>query len=326
MRDLNLRRKLAKSQILLEKELAKKDPNRLGKIDFVTVCYIKDLPQLIIQARSFKFLNNIPINKIFVVINGYFEYCQLYFDKYVRKEYGELDVVLVDGNKLIPTLKLCKGYHNQQKLKLLAAKLAETEDICILDAKNFFTRNWHPNDIWDEQGRIKISLTDTPYSSWETASEKSFTLFGLNYKNSPYHLLQQTPFFIKSTLLEELSTYPNLLDSWDAQYAEFLLINAFLVKKKITLSDMFFQNDEIINKTIWPHELTEDLELYDYLDNHRVISMGIHRKCFLMGTETFLNSLIYVWAKLGLSNRLESLEIVNQMKKFNLEFEDREIR
>ena len=45
-----------------------------------------------------------------------------------------------------------------------------------------------------------------------------------------------------------------------------------------------------------------------------------------MGTETFLNSLIYVWAKLGLSNRLESLEIVNQMKKFNLEFEDREIR
>lgn len=326
MFDLKFRRKLAKSQITVQKELAKKDPNRLGKIDFVTVCYIKDLPQMIIQARSFKFLNAIPINKIFIVINGYFEYCQLYFDKYIRQEYGDLDIVLIDGNTLIQTLKLCKGYHNQQKLKLLAASLAETDDICILDAKNFFTKEWQPDDIWDDQGRLKITLSDKPYDTWETISKNSFALFDLDYKKAPFHLNQQTPFFIKSSLLEELSSYPNLLDKWDAQYAEFLLINAFLIKKNIQLSDIFFQTDTGYNKTIWPHELTDQTELYDYLEDKRLLSMGVHRKCFLMSTERFLNSLIFIWANLGLSNRLESIEIINQMKKFNTEYEGTDIR
>jgi hypothetical protein len=145
-------------------------------MDFVTVCFNKDLPQLKLQAVSMsKFLNDFPVGNIFIVVNDEnFEYCQTYIQNNVLPYYRQLreQVKIINGDLLVNSMF---RYFNQMLLKLLAANLVESQHYCILDAKTFLLAPWSNEDIYHDG---KLIIGHQPISpEWLVGYRKCFEYF-----------------------------------------------------------------------------------------------------------------------------------------------------
>lgn len=299
-------------------------------MDFITVCYINDLPQMKIQARSLdKFLKKFPIGRIIVIVNGYFEICQSYFEQEIRACYGSLAdrVELIDGNQLLPNLILSESYFNQMRLKIMIANQLTSEYVCILDSKNFLSCEWEITDLIDDQGRMRATFDDAAHPDWQQASEESFKLFGLD-ESKHIKLAPHTPFLVQTDILKTVANVPNLIFTWKTKpLVEFLMVTAAIFERDGTLDKTYWSDRHRWTISVWPGELgTYDVLDVDGIvktllnDEVKVLSLGLHRKCFLLARPHIIHSFKVIWERLGLATFEESDKIIDQMKRYNFAF------
>jgi len=305
-------------------------------MDFVTVCYINDLPQLKIQARSIdKFLKNFPVERIIVIVNGYFEICESYFEQHIRHFYGSMShkVELISAHHFIPGMILSESYFNQMRLKILVGLESTATHVCLLDAKNFLTAEWVVEDVYRD-GKVRCTIDQTgAHPNWKENARESFEIFGLDESQYPV-ISPHTPFFVETNLLRSICNRPNLLDTWKSkQLVEFLLITAALFERDQTLENSYWTDGAIWTKSMWPGELgiyhtknVEEIIEYIFLNSRKLLSAGLHRKCVVLAAPHILNAFITLWERLELTTREESENIIAQMKRNNLSYQGKNLQ
>jgi hypothetical protein len=305
-------------------------------MDFVTICFINDIPQLKIQARSFdKFLQNFPVERIIVVVNGYFEICQSYFEQHIRHCYGSFAdrVELISANNLIPKLMLNDSYFNQMRLKVLISREATAEHICLLDAKNFLVNEWTIEDVYRD-GKLRCTIDEFgAHPNWKEHAKRSFEIFGLDESKYPV-FSPHTPFFVERSLLDFICNKPNLLEEWQSKHlVEFLLITAAVFDRDKTIEKSYWTDKAIWTKSVWPEELgiyhvknCDQIIEYIFQDTYKLLSAGLHRKCVVLAAPHILNAFAMLWERLGLMTREESEDFIDQMRRNNRSFQGRSLQ
>jgi hypothetical protein len=287
-------------------------------MDFVTICFTKDLPQMAIQAASMdRYLRKFPVDNIFVVINDLdFDSCQTYFNKNVRHKYGELQskVNLIDGSKL---LRLSYGYLDQMKLKILIAQLCNSSDYCILDTKNYLIKEWLLEKVYKE-GKF-ISTVEPVYP----AMYKSFEYFNLDI--TEYTVFENiTPYFTPtkiSKLLTETALSPWGITSDQYNYLEFYLMQAAMIYHGIDTKDYYF-NHTAWRTGIWPvnyQNFTYTSFINTLFSNNpkEVIVLGIHREVFAKLDDNVLSKQQKIWNAHRIATYEESKKIIEELRTLN---------
>jgi hypothetical protein len=227
-------------------------------------------------------------------------------------------------------LILSQSYQNQMKLKILSSLVVDTNDYCILDAKNFFVNEWQPSHIWDETGRLVADFDDQVFSVWQSGAKASFDFFGVEYSNSRFYFKNLTPFFIQRKIVKEIAENSNLWETWtgNAELVEFYLINA-AIEKTLDFNKLFFQSGRHWQKTVWPGDTSrffnltiEQIKSELFYECKDMLCLGLHRQCFLLCEGKIIEAFAQIWEELGLAKRFECLELIDQMKKYNLTYEN----
>jgi hypothetical protein len=280
-------------------------------MDFVTVCFDDDLPQLKLQASSMSvFLKNFPVDTIWLCINSnQFEQCNQYIQQ-VMPYYGWLKskVKIINGQQLDPTGK--DGYTNQMQLKILIAKLISTDWYCILDAKNFLTAEWTLDHIVVDNKYISV-YKDKNFTDDIECVERSFDYLNQNKNTTLIESL--TPFFIKTQISKELSKNQQLFDDWNTVWpAEFYLMQAQYIQKGCNIEDIYFDK-KMWRNGIWfkCNDLTEHYFASEF------ICFGIHRKAFATLSPHVIEQLKQLCQELKIYNPTELEIIINEMIRLN---------
>ena len=308
-------------------------------MDFATVCYIKELPLMKLQARSMElYLKNFQVDKIFIIINGYFEICRAYLEAEVKPYYGSLisKIEYIDANQLITDLDLKFSYKNQMMLKLLTGMISDNKHIGILDSKNFFINELLEEDVFRDN-RLRGYFDDTPHEKWMAGGTAVYNLYDLDYKNFGI-LSPQTLFFAETSILKEICMDKKVMEHCKKNkenWSEFLLVGAYICKKYNSLNSKYWDNRNTYTRSIWPGDLTEYNKLiYPIFKSHltrhskKVITVGLHRRCFneesnWIASDILLENFITLWKEELKLTDLESRQILSEMKRYTRDSHDR---
>lgn len=303
-------------------------------MDFVTVCFSDDLPQMQVQAASMeRYLRKFPVDNIIVVINDEdYAACERYFRERVMPMYGFLQdfVKLVNGDTLVNPMY---RYYNQMLLKLVTAKLVSAEHYCILDAKNFLAAHWTEADVFDSERRLKAKYLPL-MDQWDQGCKRSFELFGLDYTQYP-KVSQHTPFFAHSEIVQSMINRPDFEDTFKKQMlVEFPLIQAATIACYGDFESAYWitdddHNDKAKFKTrynpgIWQIDCehinrNNNLEWYLLWTEAKILAAGVHRSCFLHLSEHNIAALKHIWMKLKIVDQRQADVIVSEMQDRNRE-------
>jgi len=292
-------------------------------MNFVTVCYSKDLPQMIIQAASMGlYLQNFHVTRIIVIINDLkYNECADYFEKNVRHKYGRFQniVELIDASSL---LDLSYGYTDQMKLKILVSKLVNTDYYCILDSKNYLIHPWTLNDVYKNGKYIAKFLKET-----DESVVQSFKFFNIN--EIKHRIIENiTPYFASTEICKFL--IPMALEPWGKQpdhfvYLEFFLMQAAMIHFGKTIEDYYFED------ITWRCGIWMNNEKYFNSDNYiknlcniennkkrKILVSSIHREVFTVISNDLIEKQKLIWQTYNLATYDESTRIINEIKKLNL--------
>lgn len=286
-------------------------------MDFVTICFWDDLPQMKIQARSMDlFLKRFPIDRIIVVVNDSYQKCLAYFEQQVRSFYGDLShrVELVDGSSL---LELYHGYDNQMQLKIMSSKLVTSYDYVMLDAKNYLVKEWHLSDI-QHDGKF-ISNFMQYEQDRSLACANSFRYFDLDF-NECDRIETLTPYFARTDVIQSLANDERLIPTWKDQWLnEFYLMQAAMISRGIGIQDYYYTAD-LWRSTVWKEYIQYHSDASTYINNlfrPTTLVSGIHRRVFDVMPGDVMHQQQMLWNELGIANMAESTEIIREMKILN---------
>ena len=300
-------------------------------MDFVTVCFKNDLPQMSLQAASMdKFLRDFPVDRIIVILNDDTDAARSYFHDNVWPLYGHLieRVVLVNhsamtDHRILPCPH-CKirnqscTYCYQQLLKLSGAKLAASDRICVLDSKNWLNRPWQLEDIVDDSGRMRISYHQGDNEQWIYHWRNSMNHYGVEDKSMVVNL---TPFFVYTDVALSIVIDDDLLIKWDhVPLGEFYLVQAATIKKYGSIAAVYYETSTFMN-SIWPftmEQLDMDAMIGEFIEpKQQTLVSGLHRRCYAMLTDKNRSDLIANYARLGLLDQQKTQDLIDQMIALN---------
>jgi hypothetical protein len=344
--DTNLIQKL----ILLNKKI----PQNLDKkFDFFVVTNKDDYYQLQILARSIgKFCKNLPLGKIIVVVNdvseGFHKDLNLrnimetqrkYFGKYCGNvEFHFFDEIYDGTHK--------DGYIVQQILKLYAYMFCFSENILILDTKNFFIRDVILEELlFDDKLRSVYGHIDEFWYQNKIFTDKLFDL-----ENDHSTLMIRTPFLVKRQTLIECHDYihEKLKLSYDDiigygienKTNEFILLQSFILKKYTKFDNYYFftsenNNQGLTNSGIWVIDIktwgeknhydlknnkkiprtVERVLTCNFRDGDNIFCSCIHHRAIKIMDNNLAEQVKMLWIKLGLCDYKEASTIINHIKK-----------
>lgn len=294
-------------------------------MDFVTICFIEDLPQLKLQARSLDlYLKDFPVDRIIVVVNGWFNKCRGYLEEQVRPCYGSLaeKVEIIPSTDLIKPIPIADGYYSQQLIKILISNHLTAKDYCMLDAKNFLTRSWKITDIY-KRNKLPFRHFDL-LGGWEEHCKNSFAYYGLDYKKHEWARLL-TPFFAPVNVVRYIANDVNLIEfTKNGLFTEFFMMQAYIIKHHGSIEHFYHicMDDFIDIGGIWnmdvehvnQHNSAKQFMLEKGTD---VICSGIHRKVFSNLSTSSLEDVKNAWIDLGLASYDQASEIIDEMIRLN---------
>lgn len=131
------------------------------KLDFFTIFFDDECEKnlLLIQAKSFEFVDDALIGKINVLFN---ENHSIFNKKEILSWYPpnlqkKVNFYSLSDIKELVNVK-CKPWHMQQLLKLYIANYITSKNYVVLDAKNHFIRKTQSDTFFDEYGNPKLFL------------------------------------------------------------------------------------------------------------------------------------------------------------------------
>ena len=302
-------------------------------MDFVTVCFKNDLPQMSLQAASMdKFLRDFPVDRIIVILNEDTDAARSYFHDKVWPLYGHLieRVVLVNhtgmaDHKILPCPHCKKRnpgctYCYQQHLKLLGSRLVSSDFYCILDAKNWLTRTWTMKDIQDDRGRLRITYDPGIDPNWRGHRRDSLSYFGFDDEQHP-PICNLTPFFVYTDIARGIVDDSALIQRWsETPMTEFYLLEGAILKKHGSVDAAYWKSPTFMT-SIWPftiEQLDMDTMMSEFIEPKReTLCSGMHRNCYRMLTERNIRELVDNYVRLNLLDEQQTLALIDEMKILN---------
>ena len=288
--------------------------------DIATVTFDLEYPMLELQAKSIEKHFSADISKIILINNSAsnIDHCKEWYGKFA-------DQVEIHHISNIFDADITKGYNNQMIAKIRLSKYCVSENLVILDNKN-----WFINDITEskiiQQGKL-AGGTNGIGKAWEMHWKNSLDLFGLDIQNHHFNnYSSRTPFFIKTQTLNELQSILDveklLLSGY---YTEFGLINAYIIKKYESWHNYFFEYDSCcsFDTGLWPgyrQELSTIIDRlygYEYARQHTILVAGIHRSVWNTLTKEEKNSLAEQWNSQGILKYTAGLNLIQRMCDLN---------
>lgn len=299
-------------------------------MDFITVCFERDYPQMLLQARSMsRFLADFPVDRIIIILNG--NEGMDYLKNTVLDAYGDLKshVVIAHHSEICEANILpcdhCKRenpgctYCYQQLCKISASKLATSDKICVLDAKNWINRPWKLDEIEDKDGRMKLVLDSSGGTDWIEHRKNSWEYYGLTVPER-FPVVMLTPFFAYKDVMQSIAYDKNLIGIWNKiQMGEFFLIEAATRKLKGSVLSVYWFGTSMTS-TVWQFCFEND-KLRKHIKNrispNYALATGMHRFCYKLLNDDEINLLCESYTSLGLMTYEESIDLINWMKLLN---------
>lgn len=294
---------------LLRRVMPRRVPARAG-LDFVTVCFLAEIPLLKMQARSFaRFASPDEVGSIVIIVNDVrFAACWLAIRREVLPEYGRLrrKVRIRFHFQLTDGLAEWNGWFVQQVLKVAIARHICAKQYVCLDAKNFFVRPVTRDAFIDpETGRYRSHLIIR--NSIPGYLAKCYAYFGLPAPSLP--VPPTTPFVLAVRCVIDLIDTIERREAkpFDAfflatsEISEFWLYAAFVeVEHGFTT---LYSYGPALTCTLWDEEYPSIEAFRDALFSaaeHGAVCVGLHRRRVPRLTEAERAAVAELWQSLGL--------------------------
>lgn len=286
-----------------------------GSVSLVTVAYSDERRMLRLQARSIaRFVDEGLAQSVFVIANDpSFGEFRDYFERSIRDDYGAMAdrVQLVDGYGLLGAAWKTDGWVRQQILKLVSARLADSDYLLILDAKNHFIRPLTHAHLFAPDGLMRIvqyRLNDAFTQEFQNACD----LFGAEPTAQDFEvaLPQSTPYICRRrslldmlSLAERLSGLP--FETFFVErgpFTEFYIYYAYLLSQPELLASLYVAHSNM-NVTFWnPGIETEETfrDKAQRLQSPNVCSLGIHRRYIKRMPARAREAFAEIWHDAGL--------------------------
>lgn len=202
------------------------------------------------------------------------------------------DRVLIENRFRIPMIRKGgwrgnNGYRMQQVLKLGAARVAEAENIVILDTKNMFLRRFRQEEFFSPQGPARIQFMPVRSDYHRNWLLQSLEALGVEHPltDDLRTTTFSTPFPVRRTLvlslLDEINTRYGSVQALFASRrrpSEFMLMNAFCLTSRDCYAPWFEPADPA-HIGMWPTYSQEELaKLVARLQDDRSLSLGLHNR------------------------------------------------
>uniref|UniRef100_A0A6C0JH35 DUF5672 domain-containing protein n=1 Tax=viral metagenome TaxID=1070528 RepID=A0A6C0JH35_9ZZZZ len=182
-------------------------------MDFVTIFFNdeSEINLLRLQAMSMKFVNKTIIHNIYVIYNspGLFDINEIidYYPNELKPK-----VKLIYNEEIDHSFKNTKSsWYNQQILKILISKIAESDYYLIMDGKNHFIRGVNYSDYFDKSGKpfLFLGYPGNMINNYYNCLEYYESNCPFDYKNkeNQIKLLTTTPFLLKKKDVLEMINY-----------------------------------------------------------------------------------------------------------------------
>lgn len=279
-------------------------------MDLVTVTCLKDYRQMVQQAESIgKFLN--PCTH-WVVVNETqetFYKNESLWKNHLSDFYSNHDLRVIFPELNEPEYDPLEPYHNwpnsynrQQVLKFWISKHIN-DDYLILDTKNFFIKNCSIDD-WNQVYGSGLMQSYYEFGGkWIRTTEAYADFLGQDILKEGY--LIETPFVFRKKTLEKLGNIEKFCANWidlhvqkDILFSEFMLYS-YLEKEKFEK----LTNDRL-NQTIWEGPTQKITDLFNLINNKKIVSTGIHKDVLTKLTDEDKTVVIEFLKKLDLTNYL----------------------
>ena len=288
------------------------------KIDIVVVAFLGELKLLRLQARSLRlYADPDLINNIYILVHD--RHPEIFLWRFLRTvlpEYGALasKVIFVDTRILFGVPVPRDGWWGQQAAKLLAANVVSTDCYLVLDCKNHLIRPLNHENIFDQNGRMKMPMVAVhePYRERYSAA---YEFFGVATNDASAKTLPTiTPFLFKTAFVTELIQCVEKKESC-AFYdffmrkvcTEFYLYIAFLAASDRPIESSYAQC-EAIRATFFEeavHNESIQRQIQKIVQNEKVYSFGVHRRAAAIATPEFIDVVSQIWQQFYLSSSLK---------------------
>lgn len=284
------------------------------RFDVVTVVFSADLRLLQLQARSLaRFADPDMLGTIHIIVNDpCFRAVRRLIRRDVLPEYGSLaaKVRLCDYRTLWPGGARKTGWRSQQAVKLLAAKLVETENFLILDAKNHLVRPVTSGALITADGRLRSHMYRI-HPGFADHFRRACAYFG--YEGDPdlsTGLPTSTPFLMKRDLAQALMSeiearegmpFPQYFMESRA-FTEFYLYYGYILARVGDVSKLYKPRMSP-TATLFVGQagkLEESRELFKRFENPDVYCLGVHREILLQAHADQIQLIKDQWARFGL--------------------------
>lgn len=289
--------------------------------DVATVTFDLECPMLELQARSIEKYFSVNIGKIILInnSNSNIDYCRDWYGKFADR------VEIYHISEVVKNYSI-NDYSNQMIAKIKLSKYCNSENLVLLDNKNWFINSVSENKIIKDN---KLAGGSGGIGQeWKSQWKNSLELVDLTIKDHPYtQYSARTPFFVKTHTLQELQ---NLFDNVEqlilsGDHTEFSLINAYIIKKYNNWHNYFFEYDSecSIETGLWPgyrQDLSSVIDrLYGYEHNRqdKTLVTGVHRRVWNTLTQEEKNSLAERWNNQGILNYNSGLNLIQNMCDLN---------
>ena len=274
-------------------------------MDLVTITCLRDYRQMLQQAESIrKFVN--PCTH-WVVVNETQE--TFYKNQSLWKNdlsdfYSNHDLRVIfpefNGPKCDPIEPY--SYNRQQVLKFWISKHIN-DDYLILDTKNFFIKNCSIDD-WNQVYGSGLMQSYYEFGGkWIQTTETYARFLGQNILEKGYLIV--TPFVFRKKTLEKLGDIEKFCVTWiDLHAQKNILFSEFMFYSYLEREKFENFNEDDRNVTIWAESTPKITDLFDLIDDKKILSTGIHKDVYTKLTDE---------DKIIVTDFLKKLDLVNYL-------------
>lgn len=193
------------------------------------------------------------------------------------------------------------SYNRQQVLKFWIFKHIN-DDYLILDSKNFFIKNCSIED-WAQVDGCGLMQNYEQDFKWSQTIKTYSDFLGQNVLKEGYAI--QTPFVFRKKTLEKLGDIEKFCISWiDLHIQTNTLFSEFLFYSYLEREKFENFNKDHRNVTIWPESTPKTRDLFDFINDKKIVSVGIHREVLTKFTDE---------DKIIATDFLKKLDLVNYL-------------
>jgi hypothetical protein len=295
-------------------------------LTFVTVVFVKELPLLLLQAKSMAMhLNETSVSRVYIVDN-----CDQPIADSDRQailtqyDHHASSVRFVSVDELGITRKN-GGYIRQQLAKLMIAELVDAPWYITLDAKNLFVSG-SIFGFLESEGRPTLSRYSFVKHPLRKKLELALDYVGVEQVEQVEHVKSFTPTVtpfaiytsIAKEMIEEVESKSGM--KFEDEFVqrgltEFFLYGAWMIKRRFNIKQLYYFVDRLPN--VWP-KMVNDGGLERALEMARATNapiFTIHRKALARINKTHLERLAQFWVERQLFSTLEgAIAFVEQIR------------